>query len=256
MSRRLQATHSGGWGFCTGLGTTLRGGMVTKRPATPPNGRLGHAPDGHLQPLEPGVPLGLPVHAEAAQLRLGRRFPRPELHSALRDQVQHGDPLGDAGRMVVAGCGLDHTVADAHSPGPLAGCGQEDLWGARVGVLLEEVVLDLPEVLHPEPVGQLDLVEGVGDQLLFAGLAPGSGQLVLVEDPELHAQLLSASPPVVVGSDPEEPNRGRGSIGQAGVGGIGHRAVIEPDHRSQGEHLVHDVVAVGPVRPGHARPRP
>ncbi len=38
VSRRLHATHSGGWGFCTGLGMTLRGGMVTKRPATPPNG--------------------------------------------------------------------------------------------------------------------------------------------------------------------------------------------------------------------------
>ena len=38
VSRRLQATHSGGWGFCTGLGTTLRGGMLTNRPCTPPNG--------------------------------------------------------------------------------------------------------------------------------------------------------------------------------------------------------------------------
>ncbi len=27
VSRRLHATHSGGWGFCTGLGTTLRGGI-------------------------------------------------------------------------------------------------------------------------------------------------------------------------------------------------------------------------------------
>ncbi len=29
VSRREQATHSGGCGFCTGLGMTLRGGMVT-----------------------------------------------------------------------------------------------------------------------------------------------------------------------------------------------------------------------------------
>ena len=38
VSRRLQATHSGGCGFWTGLGTTLRGGMETYRPSTPPNG--------------------------------------------------------------------------------------------------------------------------------------------------------------------------------------------------------------------------
>ncbi len=38
VSRLLQATHSGGWGFWTGLGTTLRGGMVTNSPSTPPKG--------------------------------------------------------------------------------------------------------------------------------------------------------------------------------------------------------------------------
>ncbi len=38
VSRRLQATHRGGWGVCTGLGTTLRGGICTKVPSTPPKG--------------------------------------------------------------------------------------------------------------------------------------------------------------------------------------------------------------------------
>ena len=38
VSRRLHATHSGGCGFCTGLGTTLRGGICTNRPSTPPKG--------------------------------------------------------------------------------------------------------------------------------------------------------------------------------------------------------------------------
>ena len=38
VSRRLQATQSGGCGFCTGFGTTLRGGICTNRPSTPPNG--------------------------------------------------------------------------------------------------------------------------------------------------------------------------------------------------------------------------
>ena len=33
VSRREHATHSGGCGFCLGLGTTLRIGIVTKRPS-------------------------------------------------------------------------------------------------------------------------------------------------------------------------------------------------------------------------------
>ena len=75
-------------------------------------------------------------------------------------------------------------------PGALAGRGQEHLGRARVRVLLQKVVLDLPQVLDPEPVGQFDLVEGIGDQLLFACVAPRPRQLVLVEDAELHGRLL------------------------------------------------------------------
>ena len=40
-----------------------------------------------------------------------------------------------------------------------AGGGEEDLGRARVGVLLEEVMLDFPGVIEAELVGQLDLVE-------------------------------------------------------------------------------------------------
>ena len=38
VSRREQATHNGGCGFCIGLGTTLRGGICTKVPSTPVKG--------------------------------------------------------------------------------------------------------------------------------------------------------------------------------------------------------------------------
>ena len=33
VSCRLHATHSGGCGFCIGLGTTLRGGICRNRPS-------------------------------------------------------------------------------------------------------------------------------------------------------------------------------------------------------------------------------
>ena len=53
-------------------------------------------------------------------------------------------------------------------------------------VLLEEVVLDLPHVVEAEAVGELDLVERVLQQLVLVVGPPRSGQLVLVEDAELH----------------------------------------------------------------------
>ena len=67
-------------------------------------------------------------------------------------------------------------------------------WGAAarnfrrggVGVLLEEVMLDLPGVVDAEPVAQLDLVEGVLEQLGLAALVPGPRELVLIEDAEAH----------------------------------------------------------------------
>jgi len=49
-----------------------------------------------------------------------------------------------------------------------------------VGVLLEEVVLDLPRVVDAEPVGQLDLAEGVLEELELAAFRPRARELVLV----------------------------------------------------------------------------
>jgi len=56
-----------------------------------------------------------------------------------------------------------------------------------VGVLLEEVVLDLPGVLDAGALGDLDLLQRVAEQIVLAVGAPGAGQLVLEEDPEPHA---------------------------------------------------------------------
>jgi hypothetical protein len=57
----------------------------------------------------------------------------------------------------------------------LAGGGEEDLGSRGVGVLLQEVVLDLPGVVVAQPVGQLDLVEGLLEEDVLAAGLPGSG---------------------------------------------------------------------------------
>ena len=53
------------------------------------------------------------------------------------------------------------------------------------------MVLHLPGVIDAEPVGQLDLGQRVLEELELGPVFPGPRQLVLVEDPESHRQLLS-----------------------------------------------------------------
>ena len=55
-------------------------------------------------------------------------------------------------------------------------------------VLLEEVVLDLPDVIDADLVRELDLLERVLQQFVLVALFPGSWELVLIEDAELHGR--------------------------------------------------------------------
>src|SRR3954454_781691 len=47
-------------------------------------------------------------------------------------------------------------------------------------------MLDLPHAVHPELVGQLDLIESILQQLVLALRPPRPRQLMLVEQSELH----------------------------------------------------------------------
>ncbi len=60
-------------------------------------------------------------------------------------------------------------------------------------VLLEEVVLDLPDVLEAEPIGELRLGQRVLEQLELGPFVPRARELMLVEDPEAHGVLLGDS---------------------------------------------------------------
>src|SRR5439155_5978786 len=102
------------------------------------------------------------------------------------DQVERSYAPRDPRRDVEARRNLDDAVPEADVLRPLAGGRKEHLGGARVRVLLEEVVLDLPDVVDPDLVRELDLLERVGQELLLGALGPRARQLVLVEDPESH----------------------------------------------------------------------
>ena len=123
---------------------------------------------------------------EAAQLGLRAGFARAELDAPTRDQVEHRDPLGNARWVVEVRRKLHDAVAEPDLLRALAGGGQKDLRRRAVAVLLEEVVLDLPHAVPAEPIGQLDLLQRVVQQLLFRALGMRSRQLVFVEQPEAH----------------------------------------------------------------------
>jgi len=63
-----------------------------------------------------------------------------------------------------------------------------------MAVLLEKVVFHFPDVIHAKPVSELALLKGVLDQLKLRVILPGSWQLMLVEDADLHAAVPSPSP--------------------------------------------------------------
>ena len=111
-------------------------------------------------------------------------FADAHLDAAVRQQVERRHPFGHTSRMVRRQ--LDDAVAEPDVLRPLARGTEEHLGRGAVRVLLEEVVLDLPRVVVAEAVGELDLVEAVVEQPVLVAVGPRPGQLVLVEDPELH----------------------------------------------------------------------
>ena len=146
--------------------------------------RLGQAAQRDAQAFLPHGALLVGVDHEPAELGLRRRLAAPEVGPPAGEQVEGGDPFGDPGRVVERRRRLHDAVPEPDALRALRDRGEEQLGRARVAVLLEEVVLDLPHVVDAEPVGELALLEGLLQQLVLRVLVPRSRQLVLVEDAE------------------------------------------------------------------------
>ena len=91
----------------------------------------------------------------------------------MREQVERADAFRDARRVIRRQ--LDDAVREPDALRALAGGRQEHLGRRRVGVLLEEVVFDLPREVVAEPVRQLDLLERVVEELVLGALVHGRG---------------------------------------------------------------------------------
>src|SRR5207248_2485389 len=107
-------------------------------------------------------------------------------------QIQRCDAFGHAGGVVVAGRCLHDAVAEPQPRRPSSDGGQEDLGCRGVAVLLEEVVLDHPGGVDADAVGQLALLDGVGEHGGLGVVVPRPGQLMLEEQSDLDGVILSS----------------------------------------------------------------
>ncbi len=244
--------------------------------------RLGHdIAEGEVEPLAVVLPSLLGEHrqhaldrvlpdgalvAEAAveRVQFGDRagLADPHLDATSADEVERGDALGDTRRMVRRE--LDDPVSETDVLRPLACRGEEDLGGRGVRVLLEEVVLDLPGVVEPQPVGELDLVERVLHELVLGVCLPRSRQLQLVEDAELQQDLpqvgLPTSVPLLRARAflpiPQPVARHGAGVARAPFA-VGSRHAGRCRHRGCGLHRPLDCVLPAPRRPdpSHRDPR-
>src|SRR5262249_11687901 len=133
--------------------------------------------------------------AEAAHLDRRRRLAGAPLDAAVRDEVERGDTFGNPRRVVVFGRHQGDAVAEADLLRALRAGGEEHLGSGGGRIFLEEMVLDLPDIVDAELVGELDLVERLLVQALLRILGPGLRQLVLIEKPEFHPRVPLVSAP-------------------------------------------------------------
>ena len=80
-------------------------------------------------------------------------------------------------------------MAEPDLLGALRAGRKKNLGCGGVRILLEEMVLDLPDIVDAEPVGELDLVERILIEPQLGSFVPGLRQLVLVKNPEFHGVL-------------------------------------------------------------------
>jgi hypothetical protein len=69
---------------------------------------------------------------------------------------------------------------------------QKHLRRGGMGILLQEMVLDLPGVVDADPVGEFDLFERLALNSVLGTSVPGPWYLVFIKDTEFHLLISSA----------------------------------------------------------------
>ena len=107
-----------------------------------------------------------------------------EVDTSARYVVGHGDFLSHADRVLVGQ--HDDTEAESNALGERCEGADDYLGRGRAGERREEVVLDEPDVVEPDAVGQDALLDGLFDKRLLVHNPVGRGPLHLIDDPKIH----------------------------------------------------------------------
>ena len=180
----VAAIQIGGCGFCSGFGMMLRGGMLTKRPWYS-NGSSVHmrgmiSSDSCHMSRDCSVSISKP----ACSYWLERPVP---------NSTRPSDRRSSAATRSATRIGWLNLCGSSATPWPMrmrfVRCddgGEEHLGRRGVRELGQEVVLDLPDGVEAEPVGELDLLERLLVAAVLAALVVRLRHLQLVEEVELH----------------------------------------------------------------------
>ena len=147
---RVQASHSGGCGFCTGLGMTLRAGIEMYLPSRPVKGvsvmqrSAARVASSHWARFSPGSTRKPSSSATVDDSPL----PNSTRPLETRSSVEIRSATRKGWLMLGGMCMMPWPEADVLRP--LAGGGQEDLRRRGVGVLLQEVVLGDPDAVDAD----------------------------------------------------------------------------------------------------------
>ena len=184
-SSELVAPQIGGCGCWIGFGCTRRGGIDQCSPSNSYSSLVQQPTTWPIASCHIAARLGR-VDAEALELGPGGGAAGAEVDPPVGDEVEHGDRLGGAHRVVVRLRHEPHAEAEPHPLG-LRGDGAVEHLGVRaVRVLLEEVVLHGPERVPAVAFAGHRLLDRVlvGEALGVGTPRPGDGDLV--EQGEAH----------------------------------------------------------------------
>jgi len=123
--------------------------------------------------------------AEGPGLLLGPALAHAEMQPALGQNVERGDALGHLHRMVHCRRQADDAMPDLQPLGLAGEIGQECLRRAHMRILGQGRMLDRPDDIEADLLGQQALIDDIVEHPEF-GLRIGQDGLRLVDDGKLH----------------------------------------------------------------------
>src|SRR5277367_2025839 len=132
------------------------------------------------------------IDAETVKFLRGGRASGAEFHAAVAHDVEDGGLLCYLDWVVELEGQQADAVGDADVFGALADGTVKDFGRGAVGVFLEEVMLDFPDIVHADAVGEFNLRERLPVNVVLALLVPWARGFHLVKQAELHIVLRQA----------------------------------------------------------------